>query len=141
MTGRSYLICVDASTSSCKATLIDSGGRTVAKVQKAYRTHYPRAGWAEQHPRLVSGTRPGGPRVYRHGGIRAFIGERRITVDLLDTFGCRAAVAIPGLQRLLHYICKNGYQHYAAMSASRPAAIPAAAFETYLGWDVYHRDV
>ena len=76
----------------------------------------------------------------RHGKIRAYVGEGRITDDPMDTFGCRAAVEIPGLQKLLHYICKNGFAHHAAMNPSRSAAILAEAFETYLGWDVYCHD-
>lgn len=52
--------------------------------------------------------------------------------------GNRAVVEIPGLQRLLQYICKNGFEHHAAMSASQSAAILAEAFETYLGWEVYY---
>jgi L-fucose isomerase-like protein len=39
---------------------------------------------------------------------------------------------------LMRYICKNGFEHHAAMSASHSAAILAEAFETYFGWDVYH---
>jgi L-fucose isomerase-like protein len=74
----------------------------------------------------------------REGKIRTYVGEGRITDDHLDTFGCRAVVEIPGLQRLLKYVCKNGFEHHAAMSASQVAAVLAEAFETYLGWEVYY---
>jgi L-fucose isomerase-like protein len=37
----------------------------------------------------------------------------------------------------LRYICKNGFEHHAAMNASQSASILAEAFETYLGWEVY----
>lgn len=74
----------------------------------------------------------------RRGRIRAYVGEGRITDDPLDTFGCRAVAEIPRLQALLHYVCKNGFEHHTAMSASQSAAILAEAFETYLGWEVYH---
>jgi L-fucose isomerase-like protein len=73
----------------------------------------------------------------RHGKIRAYVGQGRITDDPLDTFGSRAVVEIPGLQKLLRYICKNGFEHHAAMNASQSAAILAEAFETYLDWEVY----
>lgn len=93
----------------------------------------------------VSGRAQAGPMTFarittddRNGRIRAYVGEGRITDDPMETFGCRASVEVPGLQRLLHYVCKNGYEHHAAMNASRSAAVLAEAFETYLGWDVYH---
>jgi L-fucose isomerase-like protein len=73
----------------------------------------------------------------RNGRIRAYVGEGHITDDPLNTFGSRAVVEIPRLQELLKYICKNGFEHHAAMSASTTASVLAEAFETYLGWDVY----
>jgi hypothetical protein len=38
----------------------------------------------------------------------------------------------------LKYVCKNGFEHHAAMSASQVGAVLAEAFETYLGWEVYY---
>jgi len=73
----------------------------------------------------------------RNGRIRAYVGEGHITDDPLDTFGSRAVVEIPRLQALLKYICKNGFEHHTAMSASTTASVLAEAFQTYLGWDVY----
>ena len=74
----------------------------------------------------------------RRGKIRTYVGEGRLTSDPLDTFGSRAVAEIPGLQKLMQYICRNGFAHHAAMNASRSAAILAEAFETYLGWEVYY---
>ena len=44
----------------------------------------------------------------RNGKIKTYVGEGRITDDPLDTFGSRAVVEIPDLQRLLRYVCKGG---------------------------------
>ncbi|MCX6626227.1 MAG: fucose isomerase, partial [Candidatus Solibacter sp.] len=74
----------------------------------------------------------------RHGRLRTYVGEGRFTDDPLSTFGSRAVVEVPGLKKLMRYICKNGFEHHAAMNASRTASILAEAFETYLGWEVYH---
>jgi L-fucose isomerase-like protein len=49
-------------------------------------------------------------------------------------------VEVPGLQRLMKYICKNGFEHHVAMSASHTSSVLAEAFETYFGWDVYHHE-
>lgn len=69
------------------------------------------------------------------------MGEGRFTPDPLDTFGSRAVVEVPGLQKLLKYICKNGFEHHAAMNGSNSAEVLAEAFETYFGWNVYfHQD-
>ncbi len=74
------------------------------------------------------------------GEITAYVGEGRFTDDPLNTFGARAVVEVPGLQKLMRYICRNGYEHHTAISASRCAPILAEAFENYLGWDVYHHN-
>jgi hypothetical protein len=39
---------------------------------------------------------------------------------------------------LLRYICRNGFEHHAAMNKSHTATVLAEAFETYLDWDVYY---
>ncbi|MCK6627365.1 MAG: L-fucose/L-arabinose isomerase family protein [Anaerolineae bacterium] len=75
----------------------------------------------------------------RHGRINTYVGEGRITNDYLSAMsGTRAVVEVPGLQKLMRYVCKNGFAHHAAMSKSSVANVLADAFETYLGWDVYH---
>jgi L-fucose isomerase-like protein len=74
----------------------------------------------------------------RMGQIHTYVGEGRITDDPLDTFGSRAVVEIPGLKWLMQYVCKNGFEHHTAMNASLSADILHEAFETYMGWEVYH---
>jgi L-fucose isomerase-like protein len=74
----------------------------------------------------------------RHGKIKTYVGEGRITDDLLQTFGSRAVVEIPGLQELMRYVCKNGYEHHAAINPSHVAEVLVEAFETYMDWEVYH---
>ncbi len=95
----------------------------------------------------VVGRTPAGPVTFARvstddmlGMIRTYVGEGNFTNDPLDTFGSRAVVEVAGLQRLMKYICKNGFEHHVAMSASLCADTLAEAFETYLGWDVYCHD-
>jgi L-fucose isomerase-like protein len=93
----------------------------------------------------VAGRVPAGPMTYARistddnkGVIRTYMGQGEFTDDTLDTFGARAVIHTPGLQKLMRYICKNGFEHHCAMNASHSAPILADAFETYFGWDVYH---
>ncbi len=93
----------------------------------------------------MAGRVPAGPMSFARvstddpaGLIRTYMGDGAFTDDPLDTFGNRAVVHVPGLQKLLRHVCKNGFEHHVAMSASHSAAILAEAFETYLGWEVYH---
>ena len=93
----------------------------------------------------VAGRVPAGPLTFARistddtqGIIRTYVGEGLFTDDSLETFGARAVVQVPGLQKLMHHICKNGFEHHCAMNASRAAAILAESFETYFGWDVYY---
>lgn len=92
----------------------------------------------------LQGRTPSGPVTFArvstddvNGCIRAYVGGGRFTDDPLATFGSKAVVEVPGLQKLLRYICKNGFEHHAAMSASDCGHTLAEALETYLGWPVY----
>ena len=74
------------------------------------------------------------------GRIRAYVGEGVFTDDPLSTFGSKAVVKIDRLPRLMHYICKNGFEHHAAMNGSHCADPVAEALGNYLGWDTYHHN-
>ncbi len=94
---------------------------------------------------LAGRTPGGGPVTFarvstddQHGTITSYVGEGRFTDDPLDTFGTRAVVEVPELQKLMRFICRNGFEHHAAMNASSSAWILAEAFEQYLGWGVHH---
>jgi L-fucose isomerase-like protein len=93
----------------------------------------------------LAGRTPSGPLSYARvstddltGTIRAFVGEGIFTDDPLTTIGAKAVVQIPNLRGLMQYICKNGFEHHAAMSRSHCASSVAEALGNYLGWDVYH---
>jgi L-fucose isomerase-like protein len=93
----------------------------------------------------LAGRTPSGPVTFArvstddvNGRIRAYVGEGRFTDDPLATFGSRAVVEVPELQALMRFICRNGFEHHAAMNGSQCAAVLAEAFETYFGWPVYH---
>ena len=92
----------------------------------------------------LAGRTPSGPVTFArvstddvNGCIRAYAGEGRFTDDPLATFGSRAVVEVPELQKLMRYICRNGFEHHAAMNGSHCSGILADAFETYLNWPVY----
>ncbi len=73
-----------------------------------------------------------------HGRMRAYVGQGEITADRLQSFGGYGVVRIPGLQRLLQYVCKNGYEHHVAVNRSHFGGAVAEALENYKGWEVYH---
>jgi L-fucose isomerase-like protein len=93
----------------------------------------------------LAGRTPSGPVTFaristddRNGQIAAYVGEGRFTDDALNTFGTRAVVEVPELQKLMRVICRRGFEHHAAMNGSHTAGVLVEAFEQYLGWDVYH---
>jgi L-fucose isomerase-like protein len=71
------------------------------------------------------------------GRIRGYTGEGKFTDDPLETFGGAGVVEIPGLQKLLHYICENGFEHHVAANFSSVAPAVHEAAKRYLGWDMY----
>ncbi len=96
----------------------------------------------------LAGRTPAGPVTFArvstddvNGSIRAYVGEGRFTDDPLATFGNRAVVEVPGLQKLMRYICRNGFEHHAAMNASSCGAALADALETYLRWPVHTHNI
>ena len=71
------------------------------------------------------------------GKIRGYTGGGRFTDDPLETFGGAGVVEIPGLQKLLRYICENGFEHHVAANFSTVAPAVHEAATRYLGWDMY----
>jgi L-fucose isomerase-like protein len=73
-----------------------------------------------------------------HGQIQVYLGEGKLTNDPLKTFGGYGVVEIPNLQKLLAYICENGFEHHVAINPSQYALTLKEALGKYLGWNVYH---
>jgi L-fucose isomerase-like protein len=72
------------------------------------------------------------------GVIKVYLGEGELTDDPLNTFGNRAVAQINGLQDLMQYVCKNGFEHHVVMNASKTADILEEALGNYMGWEVYN---
>jgi L-fucose isomerase-like protein len=72
-----------------------------------------------------------------HGKIRGYTGGGQFTDDPLQTFGGAGVVEIPGLQKLLHYICENGFEHHVAANFSTVSSAVHEAASNYLGWEMY----
>ncbi|HOJ21062.1 MAG TPA: L-fucose/L-arabinose isomerase family protein [Armatimonadota bacterium] len=70
------------------------------------------------------------------GRIRAYAGEGEFTEDPLETFGGAGVAHIPDLQRLLHSLCANGFEHHVAIAHARVARALGEAMGNYLGWDI-----
>ena len=92
----------------------------------------------------LAGRTPAGPLTFGRittadpdGKIRAYVGEGELTNDPLDTFGTRAVAHVPHLQKLMRYVCKNGFEHHVVMNLSRTANVLTEALGNYLGWEVY----
>jgi L-fucose isomerase-like protein len=71
------------------------------------------------------------------GVIRGYVGEGAFTSDPLNTFGGAGVVEIPHMQKLLHYICENGFEHHVAANFSSADAATHEAAVRYLGWPMY----
>jgi len=91
----------------------------------------------------LAGRTPAGPVTFGRvstddltGRIRAYVGEGQFTDDPLDTFGTKAVVQVPQLQALMQYICRNGFEHHAAMTGAHCGEAVREGLGNYLGWDV-----
>jgi L-fucose isomerase-like protein len=72
-----------------------------------------------------------------HARVAAYVGEGELTDDPLSTFGGFGVIRVPNLQRLLRYICENGFEHHVAVNLSQTAVAVHEALSKYLGWEVY----
>jgi L-fucose isomerase-like protein len=93
----------------------------------------------------INGRVPAGPMSFARittddvdGVIRAYTGDGVFTDDKLETFGSRAVVQIPELQKLMKHICRNGFEHHAAFTNVHAAEIINEAFSNYMGWETYY---
>lgn len=73
----------------------------------------------------------------RAGRVRGYVGAGRFTDDPLETFGGAGVVEIPRMQKLLRYICENGFEHHVAANFSSVADAVNEAATRYLGWEMY----
>ncbi len=70
------------------------------------------------------------------GRMRGYTGEGEFTDDPLETFGGAGVVRIPNMQKLLRYICENGFEHHVAANMSRVSTAVYEALGNYLGWSM-----
>lgn len=74
------------------------------------------------------------------GRIKSYLGEGEITDDPYGMDGGIAVCEINNLQKLMKYMCRNGYEHHVAMVRGHVAEIVEEAIGNYMGWDLYNHD-
>jgi L-fucose isomerase-like protein len=71
------------------------------------------------------------------GSIKSYLGEGEFTDDPYGMDGGIAVTRVPELQKLLNFMCKNGFEHHVAMARGNVAEIIEEAAVNYLGWELY----
>ncbi|MBN1463178.1 MAG: fucose isomerase [Paludibacteraceae bacterium] len=74
------------------------------------------------------------------GQVKSYLGEGKMTDDPYGMDGGIAVCEINNLQKLMKYMCKNGYEHHVAMVRGHVAEILEEAIGNYMGWKVYNHD-
>ncbi|HUX28907.1 MAG TPA: L-fucose/L-arabinose isomerase family protein [Terracidiphilus sp.] len=74
----------------------------------------------------------------RWGVVRGYTGAGRFTDDPLETFGGAGVAEIPQLQKLLRYICREGFEHHVAANFSDVSRAVHEAAMRYLGWESHY---
>jgi len=74
----------------------------------------------------------------RTGVIRGYTGPGRFTDDPLETFGGAGVAEIPQLQKLLKFICREGFEHHVAANFSEVSKAIHEAASNYLGWESHY---
>jgi L-fucose isomerase-like protein len=74
----------------------------------------------------------------QHGVLRGYTGHGQFTNDPLETFGGAGVVEIPQMQKLLKYICREGFEHHVAANFSSVAPAVHEAAVRYLGFESHY---
>ena len=74
------------------------------------------------------------------GRIKSYLGEGNITDDPYGMDGGIAVCEISNLQKLMKYMCKNGFEHHVGMVRGHVSDILKEAIGNYLGWDLYKHE-
>lgn len=74
------------------------------------------------------------------GRVASYVGQGRFTEDRLDTFGGYGVIEVPEFQKLLQFICRQGFEHHVAATKVPVADAIEDALGNYLGWQVYHHE-
>jgi L-fucose isomerase-like protein len=72
--------------------------------------------------------------------MRGYVGQGHFTNDPLETFGGAGVVEIPEMQKLLRFICREGFEHHVAANFSHTGDAVMEATSNYLGWNMYQHD-
>ena len=95
----------------------------------------------------IKGQVAGGPMTFfrmstddPRGIIKAYLGEGEFTDDPVSIDGGPAVCRVPNLQKLMDYLCKNGFEHHVALTRGHYADVLNEAITTYLGWDLYYHN-
>jgi L-fucose isomerase-like protein len=74
----------------------------------------------------------------RRGVVRGYTGAGSFTDDPLETFGGAGVAEIPQLQKLLKYICREGFEHHVAANFSDVSKAIHEAAVRYMGWESHY---
>lgn len=74
------------------------------------------------------------------GTIKAYLGQGEFTDDPLTMDGAVAVCRIPRLQKLMKFICQNGFEHHVAMTRGLCAGVIQESVAKYMNWNVYNND-
>ena len=74
------------------------------------------------------------------GVLKAYVGEGRFQEEVIPTKGGVANCYVDNLQDLMHYICKNGYEHHVCFVRGHVADILEEALTNYMGVQVYRHN-
>jgi L-fucose isomerase-like protein len=72
------------------------------------------------------------------GIIKGYTGEGEITDDKIETFGGIGVAKIKDLQKLLNFICENGFEHHTVINLSKISEPVYEALTKYKNWPIYY---
>ena len=72
------------------------------------------------------------------GKMKMYVGEGEFGEETIPTKGGVAVCQVEGLQNLMNYLCKNGYEHHVCFVRGHFADVLEEALGNYMDVEVYH---
>lgn len=73
----------------------------------------------------------------RRGVLKAYVGEGSFRDEYIPTKGGVSSCRIDGLQKLMRYVCENGFEHHVCFVRGHVADVLEEALSKYMGIEVY----
>ncbi|WP_068505137.1 L-fucose/L-arabinose isomerase family protein [Paenibacillus kribbensis] len=113
-------------------------GKGTVTDHKMFAKTAPGCGWGSNEGRIKAFPMTYSNCITQDGKLTFYVEEGEFTEDVIEDgyFGCAGVAHIPGLQRKLITLGRNGFRHHTAVGVGHLKTVLYEAFKYYLGYEI-----